>query len=185
MGRGAGNAPVPRFGRAFSGMDVAINHLKFEQSPKIDQSRPGRVSVFAPDPEQRDAMVDFGIPPQPPAALCAAPILDAPQQLDLAAGHIPELLGPVFQRSNMPAQSDRPVGRTRGKIPGPVRARLHGVDGTKGRARARASTTRGNTGGKALVRRTSYRRFLSAFSSSQPDIVRLCPAEASCDRTCE
>jgi hypothetical protein len=50
-------------------MDVAINHLKVGQSPKIEQSRPGRVSVFAPDPEQPDAMVNFGIPPQPPTAL--------------------------------------------------------------------------------------------------------------------
>ena len=93
MGRGAGNAPVPRFGRAFSGMDVAINHLKVGQSPKIEQTRPGRVSVFAPDAEKRDAMVNFGIPPQPPAALSAPPTLDAPQQLNLAIGRIPELPG--------------------------------------------------------------------------------------------
>ena len=93
MGRGAGNAPVPRFGRAFSGMDVAINHLKVGQSPKIEQSRPGRVSVFAPDPEQPDAMVNFGIPPQPPTALRAPPTLDAPQLLNLATRRIPELPG--------------------------------------------------------------------------------------------
>ena len=80
MGRGAGNAPVPRFGRAFSGMDVAINHLKVGQSPKIEQSRPGRVSVFAPDPEQPDAMVNFGIPPQRPTALRAPPTLHPSQR---------------------------------------------------------------------------------------------------------
>jgi hypothetical protein len=31
---------------------------------------------------------------------------------------------------------------------------------------------RGKMGGKALVRRRTDRRFLSAFSSCQPDIVR-------------
>ena len=67
-------------------MDVAVNHLKVWQTPKIEQTRPGRVSVFAPDAEKRDAMVNFGIPPQPPAALSAPPTLDAPQQLDLATG---------------------------------------------------------------------------------------------------
>ena len=34
-----------------------------------------------------------GIPPQPPAALSAPPTLDAPQQLNLAIGRIPELPG--------------------------------------------------------------------------------------------
>ena len=100
MGRGAGNAPVPRFGRAFSGMDVAINHLKVGQSPKIEQSRPGRVSVFAPDLEQRDAMVDFGGPPQPSTTLSAAPTLEAPQKSDVAAWRIPEL--PSDHASAMP-----------------------------------------------------------------------------------
>jgi hypothetical protein len=38
-------------------------------------------------------MVNFGIPPQPPAALSAPPTLDAPQQLNLAIGRIPELPG--------------------------------------------------------------------------------------------
>ena len=47
------------FGRAFDGVDVAVDHLKVRQSPKIEQSRPRRVSVFAPDPEQRDATSAF------------------------------------------------------------------------------------------------------------------------------
>jgi hypothetical protein len=37
--------------------------LKVGQSPKSKQSRPRHVSVFASDPEQRDAMVNFGVPP--------------------------------------------------------------------------------------------------------------------------
>jgi hypothetical protein len=60
-----------------------------------------------------------------------------------------------------------------------------GVGGTKGRAKARASTARGNIGGSALLRRTSDRRFLSAFSSCQPDIVRPPAVGASCDRRCK
>jgi hypothetical protein len=72
-------------------MDVAVDHLKVRQSPKVDQSRPRRVSVFAPDPEQRDAMVNFGIPPQPPAALSAPPTLETPQKSNLATRRIPEL----------------------------------------------------------------------------------------------
>jgi hypothetical protein len=60
-----------------------------------------------------------------------------------------------------------------------------GVGGTNGWARARDSTARGNTGGKALVSRASDRRFLSAFSSCQPDIVWPQPVGASCDKSCE
>jgi hypothetical protein len=74
-------------------VDVAVNHLKVWQTPKIEQTRPGRVSAFAPDAEKRDAMVNFGISPQPPAALSAPPTLDAPQQLNLATWRIPELPG--------------------------------------------------------------------------------------------
>jgi hypothetical protein len=47
--------------------------------------------VFAPNPEQRDAMVDFSVPPQPTGTLSAAPTLEAPQKSDLAARRIPEL----------------------------------------------------------------------------------------------
>jgi hypothetical protein len=74
-------------------VNVAVNNLKVGQSPKIEQSRPGRVSVFAPDPKKRDEMVNFGVPPSPPAALSAAPTLETPQQLDLATRRIPELPG--------------------------------------------------------------------------------------------
>ena len=58
--------------------------------------------MFAPDAEKRDAMVNFGIPPQPPAALSAPPTLDAPQQLNLATRRIPELPG-----DNASAMPDR------------------------------------------------------------------------------
>ena len=64
--------PVPRLCRAFRGVDVAIDYLKVGQAPIVAQSRPRRVSVCAPNPEQRDAMVDFSVPPQPAAALSAA-----------------------------------------------------------------------------------------------------------------
>jgi hypothetical protein len=49
--------------------------------------------VFAPDREQRDAMVNFRAPPQPPAALSATPTLQTPQKLDLATRRVPELPG--------------------------------------------------------------------------------------------
>ncbi len=118
LGRGAGKDTVPRFCRAFRSVNIAINHLKVRQSPKIEQSRPSGVSVFVPNPEQRDAMVDFGIPPQPPAALGAPPTLDASQQLDLATWRIPELpsnhasavpdgvlVGPGSPKVNVPAEA--------------------------------------------------------------------------------
>ena len=118
LGRGEGNAPVPRFVGAFRSVDIAINHLKVGQSPKIEQSRPRHVSVFAPDAEKRDAMVNLGIPPQPPAALSAAPTLQTPQQLNLAIGRIPELpgdhasavphrilVGTALPKVNVPAQA--------------------------------------------------------------------------------
>jgi len=57
-----------------------------------------------------------------------------------------------------------------------------GVGGTKGRARARASTTRGKIEGNALLRRRADRQFLSALSSCHPDIVRPPAAGASCDQ---
>ena len=63
LSRGAGDAPVPRFRRAFRSVDVAIDYPEVGQSPKIEQSRPRRVSVFAPDPKQRDALVNFGASP--------------------------------------------------------------------------------------------------------------------------
>jgi hypothetical protein len=47
------------FGRAFDGVDVAVDRLKVRQALKVEQSRPRRVSVFAPDPEQRDATSAF------------------------------------------------------------------------------------------------------------------------------
>jgi hypothetical protein len=42
-------------------VDIAIDHLKVRQAPKIEQIRPRVVSVLAPDPEQRETVVDFGV----------------------------------------------------------------------------------------------------------------------------
>jgi hypothetical protein len=220
-------------------VDIAINHLKVGQSPKIEQSRPSRVSSFAPHPKERDAMVHFGVPPQTRAALSAAPTLDAPQKSDVATWGIPELprdhagavpdrvlVGAATPKVNVPteainwlaahatksraqgvrgftercrwgAERERQAAPAVAEPPTPTVGRLaasckcsrqaigtnwmgaqydsiasRGVGGTKGRARARVSTARGNTRGNALVRRTSDRRFLSAFSSCQPEIVR-------------
>jgi hypothetical protein len=56
-------APATRLDRAFCDVGVAIDHLKVRQAPKIEQLWPRLVSVFAPDTEQWDAMVNFGIFP--------------------------------------------------------------------------------------------------------------------------
>ena len=61
MGEARGKAPVPRFCRSFRRMDVAVDHLKVGQSPKIEQSRPRHPPVFAPDPKNGEAMVNFGV----------------------------------------------------------------------------------------------------------------------------
>src|SRR5262249_46540171 len=76
-GARCGHGPAP-LSTAFRSVDLAINHLKVGQSPKRQWSRPRRVSAFAPDPKQRDAIVHFGVPPQPSAALSAASTLEAP-----------------------------------------------------------------------------------------------------------
>ena len=52
-----------RLDRAFCDVGVAIDHLKVRRAPKIEQLGPRLVSVFAPDAEQWDAMVNFGIFP--------------------------------------------------------------------------------------------------------------------------
>ena len=140
LGRGAGNAPVPRFCRAFNRVEIAINHLKVGQSPKIEQSRPGRVSVFAPHPIERDAMVHFGVPPQTARRFersadfgCAA---------EVGCGHLghsrtatrprrrcarPRSCWGRYPKGQRANRGDKLVGRTRNKIPGPRRARLHGT----------------------------------------------------------
>ena len=129
----------PRFDGAFCGVDVAIDQLKVRQAPKIEQPRPRRVSVFAPDPKQRDAMVNFGVPPQPPAALSAASTLEAPQESGLATWRIPELprddasavpdgilVGTSAPKVNVPAEAIDCLTAHSSKIPAPMRVRLRG-----------------------------------------------------------
>jgi hypothetical protein len=52
-----------RLDSAFGDVGVAVDHLKVRQAPKIEQLGPRLVSVFAPDPEQWDPMVNFRVPP--------------------------------------------------------------------------------------------------------------------------
>ena len=82
---------VARLGRAFCGVDIAIDHLKIWQAPIIEQLRPWRVPVFAPHPKQRHAVVNLGAFPQPSAGFAAASRLQAPQERGLATRRIPEL----------------------------------------------------------------------------------------------
>jgi hypothetical protein len=90
--RGYGST-ARRLHRAFRSVDVAVNHLKVWQTPKIEQLRPWKVPVLAPNPKQRDAVVNFCIPPQPTSTLSAAATLEAPQESDLDTWRIPELPG--------------------------------------------------------------------------------------------
>ena len=51
---------VPRLDGAFCCMDVAINDLKVWQTLKVEQLRPTPISMFAPHPKKRNAVVDLG-----------------------------------------------------------------------------------------------------------------------------
>jgi hypothetical protein len=66
-----------------------LPHDNRPRSRRLDTS--GEAFLHNQDPEQRDAMVNFGIPPQPPAALSAPPTLETPQKSNLATRRIPEL----------------------------------------------------------------------------------------------
>ena len=74
--------------------------------------------MFAPEPKQRDAMINFGALPQPSAAFIAAPCLQAPQKSRVISRRIPEspcdqtcavpdriLVGPCFPQIDMPAEA--------------------------------------------------------------------------------
>jgi hypothetical protein len=80
-----------RLGRAFCGVNIAINYLKVWQAPIAEQIRPRRFPVLAPNSKQRDAVVDFGAFPQPPAALAAAPPLQPPEKPRVAIRRVPKL----------------------------------------------------------------------------------------------
>ena len=74
--------------------------------------------MFAPDPKQRDAMINFGALPQPSAAFIAAPCLQAPQKSRVTTRRIPELpcdhacavpdrilVGPCVPQIDMPVEA--------------------------------------------------------------------------------
>ena len=74
--------------------------------------------MFAPEPKQRDAMINFGALPQPSAAFIAAPCLQAPQKSRVISRRIPKspcdqtcavpdriLVGPCFPQIDMPAEA--------------------------------------------------------------------------------
>ena len=54
---------VARLGRAFCGVDIAVDRLKVGQTPIVEQLRPRGVPVFAPHPKQREAVVHLGALP--------------------------------------------------------------------------------------------------------------------------
>ncbi len=94
--------------------------------------------MFAPDPEQRSAMVHFRIPPQPHAALSAPSTLDSPQELHMATRSRtatrlrkryarPRSCWVRCSKGQRATLSDKPVGRTRSKILALARARVHGT----------------------------------------------------------
>ena len=66
--------PLARFSGAFRLVGDPIDGLEVGQPPKPEKIRPGKVSVPAPHPEQRGAVIDFRALQQPRAglrALCA------------------------------------------------------------------------------------------------------------------
>src|SRR5262249_48290996 len=84
-------AAIGRFARALGGVNVAVDDLQIGQAPERQQGRPRRVAMLAPDPEQRDAVVDLGAPQQAALGLRAATDLQPLEHAHLIAGRIPEL----------------------------------------------------------------------------------------------
>jgi len=84
-------ASVSRLDGAFYGVNIAIDYLEVWQAPIGKQLRPRRSPVFAPDPKQWHAVINFGALPQPSAALAAATRLQAPQEPGVAARRVPKL----------------------------------------------------------------------------------------------
>src|SRR5262249_49081004 len=73
--------------------NVAINYLEIWQAPIAEQLRPLRFPVLAPNPKQREPVVDFGALPQASAALAAAPSLQPSQEPNVAVRRGPKLPG--------------------------------------------------------------------------------------------
>jgi hypothetical protein len=84
-------APVSRLDGTFCRVNVTIDYLEVRRAPIVEQIRPRRFPVLAPNPKQRDAVVNFGALPQPSAALAAAPPLQSPEELGVAIRRVPKL----------------------------------------------------------------------------------------------
>src|SRR5580700_7169365 len=66
-----GLASGPCLFGAFLRMGVAVDHLQIGQAPKAEESRPWHVAMLAPELEERQLVVDFGVSQKPLAARCA------------------------------------------------------------------------------------------------------------------
>src|SRR5262249_1998130 len=84
-------ASVSGLDGTFFRVNVTIDYLKVWQAPIVEQIRPGRFPMFAPHPKQWDAVVNFGVLPQPSAALAAAPRLQPPQEPGVVTRRVPKL----------------------------------------------------------------------------------------------
>ena len=54
---------MPSLDGAFCGVGIAIDDLKVWQAPKLEQLRPRGVSIFVPDLEEGNSMVDLSTLP--------------------------------------------------------------------------------------------------------------------------
>src|SRR5262245_315650 len=111
-------ASVSRLDGTFFRVNVTIDYLEVGQAPIGEQIRPRRFPVFAPHPKQRDAVVNFGILPQPSAALAAAQRLQPPQEPGVVTRHVPKL--PRDHTGAMPSRIH--VGAATPKIDMPTEA---------------------------------------------------------------
>src|SRR3954465_4534713 len=87
-------------------MRLVSDHLQVRHAPEVEQVRPRPVTVLAPDPEQRHAVVDLRRLEQPLASDRAAPSLPPLQRLEVFGRLAPEL--PSGYAGGMPG---RPLGR--------------------------------------------------------------------------
>ena len=90
-----------RFSRAFHPMGIAVDDLKVRETPEVEQRRPSGLAMLAPHAKQRNAMVDFGGFPEPPAGLDATVALDALEKLSVIARGRPKV--PRHHAGCMPA----------------------------------------------------------------------------------
>ena len=119
--------PLPRFVGAFLEMRFPVDHLQVGQPPIGEKLRPRRRALVAPDPEQRNAMIDLRVPQQPSPCGGASMPLDAFEQAVLLARRVPEfprgdagsvparprVRRPVSTDDSYAGHSDRRVGHRR------------------------------------------------------------------------